>query len=203
MNNAITVLAKGLKRLDIALENDKVIAYLELLQKWNKALNLTAIDNMDEMVVKHVLDSLSIAPFIKGENILDIGTGAGFPGIPLALAYPKKKFTLLDSNSKKTRFLFEVVRLLSLNNVTIVHERVEKLNQQELFDVITSRAFSDLKKMLLLSRHLLKKEGFWLAMKGDISLDELNEINAYSYEILNLKVPALDAKRSCIVIKNN
>ena len=143
-----------------------LLQYLDLLTKWNKTYNLTAVREPICMVSRHLLDSLSVFPYLHGKNILDVGSGPGLPGIPLAIMKPETQFTLLDSNGKKTRFMSHAVRALGLSNVTVEQRRVESWMPEILFDVITSRAFSALDDMVKMTEHLLLPEGEWFAMKG-------------------------------------
>lgn len=171
--------------------------YVSLLLKWNKAFNLTAITDYDEVIVKHVLDSLSIANYVQGDHILDIGTGAGLPGLMLAIIFPQKQFTLLDSNGKKVRFLNQAIFELSLHNVTTVQTRVEKFIPNVVFDCIVSRAFADLSKMLALTKQLKHENTIYLAMKANAE-QELEDIS--DAEIINLSVPHLQEKRTLIIL---
>jgi 16S rRNA (guanine527-N7)-methyltransferase len=172
----VTLLSQdaNIKSSPVALE--KLLKYIELIQKWSKAYNLTAILDAEDIARRHVLDSLSIHPFLKGKRIIDVGSGAGLPGIPLSLINPDKKFVLLDSQGKKTRFLWQVIQELNLNNVEVVKERAELYQPIDCFDSILSRAFTSLKEMLLKTKHLSCKDGLFLAMKGAYPQDELNEI---------------------------
>lgn len=145
---------------------DQFIHYLDLMARWNKISNLTRICDPHEMVMLHIMDSLSINPYLHGARILDVGTGAGLPGIPLAIMQPEKKFTLMDSNSKKTRFLTQVTLELKLTNVEVIHSRCEDLRPNPPFDSILSRAFASLRVMLEVTHHLIAKHGRFLAMKG-------------------------------------
>ena len=154
----------------------KLVAYLVLLQKWNKVFNLTAIHDPKEMVYVHILDSLSIIPYLHGIVMLDVGSGAGLPGIPLAITQPNQEWTLLDKNGKKTRFLTQVIAELGLKNVSVVQAHCEEYHSHRCFDSIVSRALSDLSTMLVKTEHLLCPKGVWLAMKGDKISAELNEI---------------------------
>ena len=168
-------LENGTKKLDLNLtENQQkiLIEYLELLAKWNKAYNLTAIKDVEAMVSHHLLDSLSIAKFIKGKNILDVGTGAGFPGIPLAVYYPEKKFVLLDSNGKKIRFITQAIYQLKIENITLIQDRVENYQPEHCFDSITTRAFADINTCITRTRHLLCKNGQLLMQKGALPEQE-------------------------------
>jgi len=168
-------LQQGLQQMQIDLSQDQqnqLLEYLQLLVKWNKVFNLTAIRNPDEMVSRQLLDSLSILPWIKGENVLDVGTGAGLPGIPLAIALPLVSFTLLDSNGKKTRFVQQAASQLGLGNVEVINARIESLGTSGGFDNITSRAFASLEDFIGMTRQLLASNGHWLAMKGQSERDE-------------------------------
>ena len=150
-----------------------LLNYLDLLAKWNKAYNLTAVRDIAQMVPRHLLDSLAIAPHLEGRRFIDVGTGAGLPGIPLAIMFPDREFHLLDSNGKKTRFLFQVKTTLGLDNMAVHHARVESFQPERLYDVVLSRAFASLKDMVVGCRHLLDGDGRFLAMKGAYPAEEL------------------------------
>lgn len=192
-------LEKGLKQMDNAANRKQLLTYLRLLEKWNKAYNLTAIREPLEMVNKHILDSLAVLPFLQGSRHIDIGTGAGLPGIPLAIALPEQHFCLLDSNGKKTRFLQAVKRELGLENISIVHSRVEDYHPEQTFDTVMSRAFTDLTRMSSLSQHLLHAEGQWLALKGRSPQEELQKLS-HDYQEHAYTVPFLDGERCVIII---
>lgn len=178
---------------------EKLLAYLALMQKWNKVHNLTAVRDADEMVTLHLLDSLVVVPFISAKNLLDVGSGAGLPGIPLALCLPDLQVTVIDSNSKKVSFMRQVKAELGIANLEVLGGRVEEIASTKKFEIIISRAFSDLRLFISLTHHLLDVHGKWLAMKGvypEVELAELAEntgISASKVEIL--KVPGLDAQR--------
>ena len=160
-------LIDGMKQLNLPVDNAPVIInYLLLLQKWNKAYNLTAIDDLSEMVTHHALDALAVIRYYQGNRIIDVGTGGGIPGFILAIMYPEKNLVLLDSVGKKARFMRQVVRELSLTNVAVVHERVENYFPEQKFDVVTSRAFAELGQFLQLTAHLGNEGCQYLAMKG-------------------------------------
>ncbi|MGH8398082.1 MAG: 16S rRNA (guanine(527)-N(7))-methyltransferase RsmG [Gammaproteobacteria bacterium] len=197
------LLAPGLIQLGVELPDDgavKLLTFIELLVKWNAAYNLTAVREPTEMVSKHLLDSLTLAPYLHGKSILDVGTGAGLPGIPLAIALPDRHFTLLDSNGKKTRFLTHAATALGLKNVDVVQVRAEDYRPKEPFDTVTSRAFASLADFLELTVHLCTPGGYWLAMKGEPPDDELRALPA-GFRLVALHpvhVPGLDAQR-CVV----
>tara|TARA_Y100000588_G_scaffold372063_1_gene444163 strand:+ start:917 stop:1528 length:612 start_codon:yes stop_codon:yes gene_type:complete len=194
------VLQKGLDDLNVESDIDALIQYVLLLDKWNKAYNLTAIRAVDEMVSRHLIDSLAMQKLLMGKRVIDVGTGAGLPGIPLAITQPDKQFVLLDSNGKKMRFLREVKRQLHLTNIELVDKRVEAYRPDESFDVVTSRAFSDLKKMIDWTAHLKKPDGIWLAMKGKYPTEELKAIQ-HPYKVHTYKVPGVDEERCCVEIQ--
>ena len=156
---------------------EQFIRYLDLLTQWNKVVNLTSITDPEQMILRHILDSLSIHSYLQGKRVIDIGTGAGLPGIPLALFYPEKSFTLIDSNNKKTRFLTQAVHELKLNNVEVIHTRCENYHPEEAFDSILSRAFASLQVMLETTQHLANESTRFLAMKGIYPTQEIEEIS--------------------------
>ncbi len=200
-----TYLEKAIKalKLDDRINIDSCIFYLEEMLVWNKTHGLTAITQPEEMVIKHIADSLSIHALIKGQSLADVGTGAGLPGIPLALLYPEKRFTLIESQNKKAGFLRHIKRALKLNNVDVVQQRVETYHPEKPFDGILTRAFSSLPNMLLLTKHMCANKGYFLAMKGTFPTEELAEIakDYPHYQVKNLIVPGLNAERHCIIIK--
>ena len=198
-------LSEGMQRLGLDCKDDGLLHYLELylqlLHKWNQAYNLTAVRDMDSMVTKHVLDSLAILPWVQGVRVLDVGTGPGLPGIPLALANPALQVVLLDSNGKKIRFLQEVKRALDLHNVEIVQTRVENYHPASSFDTVTSRAFSELQLMLNCTQHLIAPNGIWLAMKGRHPEAELVGIDR-PYRIESYTVAGIEGERCCVIVEN-
>lgn len=182
---------------------EKLLAYLELLHTWNRVYNLTAIHDLEESVLLHIIDSLSIKPYLNGTYLIDVGTGAGLPGIPLALTCPDKKFTLLDSNSKKTRFLSQAMYELPLNNIEVVHARCEDFKPVQKFDSILSRAFASIQVMLETTQHLLSEQGQFLAMKGVYPDAEIKAISS-EFEVIavhNLEITGLEAERHLVCIK--
>ncbi|WP_223669787.1 16S rRNA (guanine(527)-N(7))-methyltransferase RsmG [Kangiella shandongensis] len=194
-------------QLGIALTNEQseqLLSYLSSLLKWNKAFNLTAIRTPKEALYLHLLDSVVVSPVIEQfASCLDVGTGGGLPGIPLAVLNPDKEFTLLDTNSKKTRFLKQVVYELGLSNVTVVNERVQDFAHESGYACILSRAFASLKDMTDWTQHLLAQDGQWLAMKGVYPQDEIDELadSVKLVESRQVKVPNLDATRYFIYLQ--
>jgi len=202
------ILSEGLRQLNLTqtLDNkqqDKLIKYVELLNKWNKAYNLTAVRKPEQMVVRHLLDSLSISPFIQGKKILDVGTGAGLPGIPLAILFHEHHFTLLDSNSKKTRFVVQASSELELPNVGVVQSRVEEFQSADGFDTIITRAYSAIGNMVEQTSHLLLSDGVFLAMKGVNPTTEIEELatNYIVKENHAIAVPGLEEERHLLEVK--
>ena len=182
---------------------EKLVDYIYLLHKWNATYNLTALRNLGDMLTHHVLDSLSVVPFLsERKNILDVGSGGGLPGLMLAIAYPEKSVSMVDIVQKKTAFLNQVRIELGLGNVTVHTGRVEKLQVNEKFDAIISRAFSSLPDFVELSEHLLDRNGRFYAMKGLIPTDEISNLpSGWKVERIEaLNVPSLDAQRHLIVI---
>ena len=178
-------------------QRQQLLAYLQLLHKWNAAYNLTAVRDPAQMVTRHLLDSLAVAPHLPAGNAIDVGTGAGLPGVPLAILFPQRQFALLDSNGKKTRFLFQVKTALSLDNMQVHHHRVESFQPSGPYDVVLSRAYASLRDMVSSCRHLLAPGGRFLAMKGSLDPGELEQVAA-SCEVLAvhaLAVPGLDEQR--------
>ena len=192
----------GAMGLDIALASP-LQAYLALLDRWNRAYNLTAIRDPREMVAKHVLDSLAMQPFVRElDTLADLGTGAGFPGIPLALALPDLRVTLVESNGKKARFLREAVRTLQLDNARVAESRIEALDEPAAYDAITARALATLPLILQLGGHLLKPGGQLLAMKGARPDDEIAALPSgwHLQSVHALTVPGLAAERHLVVV---
>lgn len=196
------VLVKSLDKQELDRILTQLNLYLDLLEKWNKVYNLTAIRERDEMEKLHVLDSLAVFKFIQGKRIIDVGTGAGLPGVVLAIVNPELEVTLLDSNGKKTRFLQEVQRVLGLENINVVRSRVLDYQVSTKFSTVVSRAFASIEKMQQGSQHLLAKDGIWVAMKGKNPVDELVSIDG-SYQVNTYKVPGVGGERCCVVLSEN
>ena len=180
--SAAATLAEGLARLNLALPVDtqqKLLDYVALVQKWNKVYNLTAVRDAEKMLTHHLLDSLAVVPHVAtAQTILDVGSGAGLPGIPLALALPHARVTLLDSNQKKAAFLNQALIELKLSNVEVVCERVEKYQSNHMLNVVVSRAFSDLPAFVELAGRLVAPGGTLLAMKGMHPADEIARLKS-------------------------
>ena len=179
---------------------DQLLAFITFLKKWNKAFNLTAIQDDEKMITHHLLDSLVIAPYLKNANqVLDVGSGAGFPGIPLAMLYPDKKFTLLDSNGKKTRFLSQVKAEFHLSHLTVIQSRVESYDNPGAFDTIICRAVGTIDEIWSKAKHLLSPGGQMLLMKGIYPEAVLTNFQT-PYRVYPLQVPGLDAKRHLVMV---
>ena len=201
-------LKRGLVALGLTLDRDAqqcLLAYIGLIEKWNRAYNLTAIREPERMVSHHLLDSLAVATHLKSKRVLDVGSGAGLPGIPLALAKPDMHVTLLDSNHKKTAFLTQAVIELKLKNVEVCGERVESWQTKKRFDVIISRAFSEMGEFVRMTRHLLAPAGTFAAMKGLYPYEEIEKLpDGYRVmQVLPLAIPGLDGARHLVMINQN
>ena len=203
------VLSKGSQALGIDLPQmamDKLLAYVDLLVKWNATYNLTAIRNGDEMVTQHLLDSMSILPHLEGVGSLaDIGSGAGLPGIPLAIARPDLQVTLIDSVQKKSAFQQQAKIDLGLKNVSVYSGRIEDFKQHGVFDAVTARAFSDLPLLVKGGAPLLKIDGRIYAMKGVLPRDEMAALpdDWHVASSPRLQVPGLDAERHLLILERN
>lgn len=203
--NLAQQLAQGCEKLGVKLEPEiqqKMLKFVVLLEKWNRVYNLTAIRSIEQMISYHLLDSLSVLPYLWPGKWLDVGCGAGVPGIVLAIAQPEWSFTLLDSNSKKTSFVQQAVIELDLKNVRVKCSRVEELKPAEKYDGIISRAFADTKDFINLTRQLLAENGKWAAMKGtpDQELQYLPG-DVMVDRAIPLNVPGLNAARCLVLLK--
>ena len=200
-------IGRGLVAMGIAVspaQREKLAAHLELIAKWNRVHNLTAIRETSQMVVLHLLDSLSVLAQLEGaRNIADVGTGPGFPGIPVAITRPDARVTLIESSHKKCAFLQQAMTELGLDNVAIACERVEHFAPEEKFDAVISRAFSDLPDFVEQARHLVAPGGKLIAMKGVYPFDELARVPRTHRvaQVLELHVPTLEAKRHVVVLE--
>lgn len=200
-------LRSGVAELGMTLtqtQQDSLISYIELLHKWNRVYNLTAIRDPLEMINHHILDSLAILPHLWPKNWLDVGCGAGLPGLVLAVMKPEWQFTLLDSNSKKTGFVQQAIIELGLRNVSVHCARVEEFTVEKRFDGITSRAFTELGDFIQITQHLIAEQGCWAAMKG-IAEKELQSVpEGYLVDsVISLRVPKIRAARSLVVVSRN
>ena len=195
----------GLERLHLSCNEKQInqlLNYLDLLERWNKAYNLTAIRDPFDMINLHLLDSLAISVELQGDRFIDVGTGPGLPGIPLAIMNQNKNFTLLDSNGKKTRFLFQTKLELGLDNISEVNQRVQDFHPKQTYDCVLSRAFSSLGDMVENCHHLLNQNGYFLAMKGKLPQTELRELpKNYKVEKLHsINIPGVEGQRHLIKI---
>jgi 16S rRNA (guanine527-N7)-methyltransferase len=187
------------------LQISQLVTLVEQLDKWNKAYNLTSVRDPMEMLVKHILDSLVVSPYLQGERFIDVGTGPGLPGLPLAIINPDKQFVLLDSLGKRITFIRQVCHLLKLDNVTAVQSRVEKYQPEQLFDGVISRAFASLQDMLNWCYHLPANNGKFYALKGLVPEQELENLaeGLKLQRIESLVVPELEGQRHLVIIDKN
>jgi 16S rRNA (guanine527-N7)-methyltransferase len=205
MSIAEALLEEGIGALRLALPaggKEQLLRYMALLEKWNRVYNLTAIRERRKLVTHHLLDSLAVVPHLSGRSILDVGTGAGLPGIPLAIARPDWAITLLDSNLKKTAFVTQAIGELQLANAQVSRERVESWQSDQRFGVVISRAFADLADFVRLAGHLVAPEGRLVAMKGLHPFEEIAQLPA-SFRVdavIRLEVPGLEGERHLVIL---
>jgi len=197
---------QGLDTLNVSYGDEaiaKLIEYLDLLVEWNKTHNLTAVDNIDQMLSVHIFDSASIKPYMKGATLLDVGSGAGLPGMILAILSPALEVVSIEARNKKAQFQMFVANKLQLKNFTVENMRVEDYQPKEKFSMVTARAFSSLGDLVDLSKQTVASNGRWLAMKGTFPEEELKDLKKRSlkFDTFALKVPELDAQRNLVVIK--
>jgi 16S rRNA (guanine527-N7)-methyltransferase len=200
------LLAHGIAELGLAVPGTtqaRLLAYLGLIEKWNRIYNLTAVRDPRDMLHRHLLDSLAVVPYVSAHLVLDVGSGAGLPGIPLAMTWPKTQVTLLDSNQKKTAFLQQAVIELGLTNVTVVCDRVETWRPGHEFDLVISRAFSDLPELVEVAGRLCAADGVLAAMKGIYPHGELAQLTpVFKLErVIPLTVPGLSEARHLVLLR--
>lgn len=184
-------------------QREQLVGYVELLNKWNKAYNLTSVRDPMDMLVKHILDSIVVSPSLEGNRFIDVGTGPGLPGIPLAIMNPEKEFVLLDSLGKRIRFIKQVIHELKITNVTPVQSRVEEYEAGNGFDAVLSRAFASMVDMVTWCRHLPKQDnGLFLALKGHVAQDEIDQLPAWCSVncVKSLEVPELEGERHLVIL---
>lgn len=207
LTSVITTLTTLLKQAGISLsdqQKQQLIGYVGLLNKWNKAYNLTSVRDPQQMLVRHIMDSIVVAPHLKGSQFIDVGTGPGLPGIPLAIVKNSAEFTLLDSLGKRVRFLRQVQHELALDNITPVQSRVEEFNRPNGFDGVISRAFASLQDMVNWCHHLpTPQTGRFYALKGLLPENELQQLpNSVAVETtIPLAVPTLEGERHLVVLR--
>ena len=184
-------------------QKDQLIQYVNLLDKWNSAYNLTSVRDPEEMLVKHIADSLVVAEHLKGKHYIDVGTGPGLPGVVLAIALPETDFVLLDSLGKRVRFLTQVKHSLGLSNIQPVQSRVENYQPQVQLDGVLSRAFASLQDMVSWCQHLIDHDGRFFALKGQFPESELEALPASIKleQVIELQVPQLEAERNLIILQ--
>ena len=206
MKSFSSLLTQALAENNLSLADtveQKLLRYLELLQTWNKVFNLTAITDAREMVYLHIIDSLLVLPYLHGQRHLDVGSGAGLPGIPLALVQPDHEWIVLDKNSKKTRFMTQSIAELQLKNVKAEHSNVEKFHPAHNFDSIVSRAFGTIRMFIETTAPLLNPNGQWMAMKGKYPHDEIADLPK-GFEVNNvvkLTMHGMQLERHLVLIK--
>ncbi|MCB1736510.1 MAG: 16S rRNA (guanine(527)-N(7))-methyltransferase RsmG [Gammaproteobacteria bacterium] len=197
-------IADAADALGIALPDSAIhhlLAYRDLIVKWNRVYNLTSVGSADEMIERHLVDSLSIAPLIKRGSVLDIGSGAGLPGIPLAIVLPDRAFTLVDTSAKRTRFMVQAIAELRLTNVRVVQTRIERFSPGEDFTTITSRAFSALHDFVAASTPLLAENGKLIAMKGQLQESEFDPLEpTWNIVRLELDYPGRNGERHAVIL---
>lgn len=181
----------------------QLVGYVQLLDKWNKAYNLTSVRDPKEMIIKHIMDSLVVSQYLEGQRFIDVGTGPGLPGIPLAIVHPELEFVLLDSLGKRIRFIRQVTHELGIDNVTAVQSRVEAYQPEHGFDGVLSRAFASMHDMLTWCHHLPHQNGYFLALKGQVDAEEINNLpeKCSVISIKPLIVPRLEGQRHLVILQ--
>lgn len=202
MINKLSALLKSASISLTDLQKQQLVGYVDMLHKWNKAYNLTSVRDPEQMLVRHILDSIVVEPHLEGERFIDVGTGPGLPGVPLAIVRPQAHFTLLDSLGKRVRFLRQVQHELKLQNITPVQSRVEDFPADPPFDGVISRAFASLNDMVSWCHHLPGSEGRFYALKGQLPQDEIAALPAgfVVEKVASLAVPQLEGERHLVVI---
>ncbi|MBU3020221.1 16S rRNA (guanine(527)-N(7))-methyltransferase RsmG [Aestuariibacter sp. A3R04] len=200
------VLAQGADALKLSVSDTQatqLVGFVERIHKWNKAYNLTSIRDPEQMMVKHILDSIAVTPHVGGKRVIDVGTGPGLPGVPLAIMLPDTQFTLLDSLGKRVRFMKQCAYELGLQNVSPLHSRVEAHQPGQPYDVVLSRAFASLKDMLHWCQHLVDSSGVFLALKGQFPQSEIDEVSDHFQieSVTELSVPDLEGDRHLVTIR--
>jgi 16S rRNA (guanine527-N7)-methyltransferase len=184
-------------------QRDQLVGYVEMLNKWNKAYNLTSVRDPSDMLVKHILDSIVVSSHLQGQRFIDVGTGPGLPGIPLSIMNPDKEFYLLDSLGKRIRFIKQVLHELKIDNVTLIQSRVEEFQPQDKFDGVLSRAFASMVDMVEWCHHLPKAQtGCFMALKGQLPQDEIDQLPDWCSvtDIKALQVPELEGERHLVIL---
>lgn len=206
MTDMKSMLQQGLQQMNIDLtvpQQLQLLAFIDLLKKWNSTYNLTALRNDQDVISHHILDSLTLLPYVEhARGLIDVGSGGGMPGIPVAIARPDLPVALLDANSKKTSFLQQAVIELGLANVQVITARVEAMVGEQ-FDVITSRAFAELNDFITITKQLMAKGGCWAAMKGVYPYEEIERLpdNVELIQVDKLTVPHLNAERHMVLVR--
>ena len=200
MENALRMLSIEANILLSDKQITQLVGYVRLLDKWNKAYNLTSVRDPDEMLIKHILDSLVVGPHLVGDRFIDVGTGPGLPGIPLAILYPERQFTLLDSLGKRIRFIRQVLHELDIHNVEAIQSRVEAFLPELPFDGVLSRAFASLSDMVSWCQHLTSSQGHFYALKGVYDETEANALPNFCrvQQVISLSVPKLEDRKSVV-----
>jgi 16S rRNA (guanine527-N7)-methyltransferase len=198
-------LAQLIAQTDLEVTDQQVeqlVGYVALLHKWNKAYNLTSVRDPQDMLVKHIMDSIVVSTHLDGERFIDVGTGPGLPGIPLAIMNPDKDFTLLDSLGKRIRFIRQVIHELGIENVTPVQSRVEEFQPEVGFDAVLSRAFASMNDMVSWCHHLPNPNGCFMALKGQFNQQEVVELPEWCSvtEVKSLQVPELEGERHLVIL---
>lgn len=202
----LSVLKSSIKNSKLVVTEEQqlqLIRYVLMMHKWNKAYNLTSVRDPQQMVIKHIVDSIVVAPYLDKIHYIDVGTGPGLPGIPLAIMCPDKQFILLDSLGKRVRFMKQVAYELKIDNIEPVQSRVEDFVPNVKIDGVLSRAFASLKDMLHWCQHLVDSQGVFLALKGQLSADEMEclPLEFILQETIKLDVPGLEGERHIVKIK--